>query len=93
MKNIYTTAVATLFSFSLFAQHSLDKKWETDSTLKTPESVLFDAGNKVLYVSNIGGKADARNGNGSIGKVDLDGKIIAVDWVPGLNAPKGMALG
>lgn len=92
MKNIYTTVVATLFSIALFAQHSLEKKWETDSTLKTPESVLFDAGNKVLYTSNIGGAPDAKNGSGSIGKVGLDGKIIAVDWVPGLNAPKGMAL-
>ena len=24
--------------------------WETDTTLTTPESVLFDAKNKVLYV-------------------------------------------
>lgn len=92
MKNIYITAAAALFSFSLYAQHSLDKKWETDSTLKTPESVLFDAGNKVLYVSNIGSKPDAKDGSGSIGKVGLDGKIIATDWVSGINAPKGMAL-
>jgi hypothetical protein len=33
--------------------HSLVKKWETEATLKTPESVLFDAGGKVLYVANI----------------------------------------
>ena len=92
MKNIYTAAAATLFSISLFAQHSLEKKWETDSTLKTPESVLYDAGNKVLYTSNIDGQGDARDGKGSIGKVGLDGKIIAVDWVSGLNAPKGLAL-
>jgi hypothetical protein len=92
MKNILFTAAVSLFSLSLLAQHSLEKKWETDTTLKTPESVLFDAGNKVLYTSNIGGSPDARNGSGSIGKVGLDGKIIAVDWVPGLNAPKGMAI-
>lgn len=68
-------------------------KWESDSTLKVPESVLFDKDNQVLYVSNIDGtepwKAD---GKGSIGKVGLDGKVIAAEWVSGLNAPKGMGM-
>jgi hypothetical protein len=54
--------------------------------------VYFDATNNVLYVSNIDGQGDQRDGKGSIGKVSLDGKIIATDWVPGLNAPKGLAL-
>jgi len=58
-----------------------------------PESVYFDAENKVLYVSNIDGTDGwAKDGKGSIGKVGLDGKVIAVDWVPGLNAPKGLGL-
>jgi hypothetical protein len=73
-------------------QHSLVKKWETDTLLKTPESVLFDAKGKILYVSNIDGTPDGKDGKGSIGKVGLDGKIIQVDWVKGLNAPKGMGL-
>lgn len=73
-------------------QHSLVKKWETDTLLKTPESVLFDAKGKILYVSNIDGTPDGKDGKGSIGKVGLDGKIIEVDWVKGLNAPKGMGL-
>ena len=92
MKYIYTLAMAALLSITLNAQHSLEKKWETDSTLKTPESVLFDAGNNVLYVANIDGQADQKDGKGSIGKVSLDGKVIATDWVSGLQAPKGMAL-
>lgn len=72
--------------------HSLVKKWETDTLLKTPESVLFDAKDKILYVSNIDGAPGAKDGKGSIGKVGLDGKIIAADWVSGLHAPKGMGL-
>ncbi|HUQ66041.1 MAG TPA: hypothetical protein VM101_07790 [Flavitalea sp.] len=91
MKYLFTLFTITI-TISLYAQHSLEKKWETDSTLKTPESVLFDALNQVLYTSNIDGKADEKDGKGSIGKVGLDGKIIATDWVAGLNAPKGMAL-
>ncbi len=70
--------------------HQLQKKWQTDSVLKVPESVLYDAENKVLYTSNIDGAPDAKDGKGSIGKVGLDGKIIEVDWVRGLNAPKGL---
>ena len=33
-----------------------------------------------------------KDGKGSIGKVGLDGRIIAADWVTGLHAPKGMGL-
>jgi len=79
-------------SVTSFAQHKLTKLWETDTLLKVPESVLFDAGNKVLYVSNIDGDPWGADGKGSVGKVGLDGKIIAVDWVSGLNCPKGMGI-
>lgn len=89
---IALVALCTVSTLSLAAQHKLVKKWETDSTLKVPESVLYDAANKVLYVANIDGAPDGKDGKGSIGKVGLDGKIINTDWVPGLNAPKGMAL-
>jgi hypothetical protein len=75
---------------SLRAQHQLIKKWQTDSVLKVPESVLYSKEDKLLYTSNIDGKPDGKDGKGSIGKVGLDGKIIAVDWVTGLNAPKGL---
>ncbi len=74
------------------AQHELVKKWETDTLLKTPESVLYDAKAKVLYVSNIDGQPWEKDGKGSVGKVSLDGKIIVTDWVAGLNCPKGMGL-
>ncbi len=75
------------------AQHSLTMLWETDSLLKVPESVLFDGENKVLYVANIDGTDPwSKDGKGSVGKVGLDGKIIATDWISGLNAPKGMGV-
>lgn len=82
------------FSAVTFGQkHQLIRKWETDTLLKVPESVLFDGANKLLYVTNIDGTDPwGRDGKGSVGKVGLDGKIIMVDWVSGLNAPKGMGL-
>jgi len=89
-----TLLIVILFNSSLlFAQHKLEKLWETDSVLKVPESVLFDGDNKVLYAANIDGTDPwGKDGKGSVAKVGLDGKVIAVEWVSGLNAPKGMGL-
>lgn len=84
---------ALLLSTHLMAQEPrLEKLWATDSLLKVPESVLYDEGNKVLYVSNIDGQPAGKDGKGSIGKLSLDGKIIQAEWITGLNAPKGMGL-
>lgn len=86
--------VLVFFSIQSNAQnHQLVKLWESDSLLKVPESVLYDEGNSVLYVSNIDGTDPwGKDGKGTIGKVNLYGKIVATEWVSGLNAPKGMAL-
>ena len=94
MKILYTVIFFCVCSLNTtFAQHKLTKLWETDSVLKVPESVLLDRDNKVLYVSNIDGTDPwGADGKGSVGKVGLDGKIIATDWVTGLNSPKGLGL-
>jgi hypothetical protein len=93
MKSILSVAILLSISASLFAQHSVTKLWETDTVLKVPESVLFDAENKILYASNIDGTDGwAKDGKGSVAKIGLDGKIIAVEWVTGLNAPKGLGM-
>ena len=97
MKKIFLLVVLTLSTVvlsnsALAQQHQLIKLWQTDTLLKIPESVLFNAANNFLYVSNIDGQSWEKDGKGSIGKVGLDGKIIKVDWVSGLNAPKGMGL-
>jgi len=87
--------LALLVSGGLFAsaqKHELVKLWQTDSVFKVPESVLFD-GNNTLYVSNIDGTEPwGKDGKGSIGKLNADGKGIVAEWVTGLNAPKGMGL-
>jgi sugar lactone lactonase YvrE len=68
------------------------KKWETEPTLTTCESVLYDKNADVLYVADIAGGPDSVDGVGYISKVGLDGKVIDAQWVKGLNAPKGMGL-
>lgn len=93
MKKYFIFLVVAILSFyQVEAQHKLVKLWETDSVLKVPESVLYDQQNKVLYVSNIDGEPWGKDGKGFISKLSLDGKVIAKEWVKGLNAPKGMGL-
>lgn len=76
-------------------QVSLEQVWSTDTTaLKTPESVLYDTANDVLYVSCINGvpPSDADR-DGYIAKISPeDGAIIEEKWVTGLSAPKGMGV-
>lgn len=63
--------------------------WKTDG-FANPESVVYATQQKLLYVSNINGAPDAKDGNGFISQVGLDGHIIKREWLKGLNAPKGM---
>ena len=66
--------------------------WETTG-LKTPESALPVPGEGFAYVSNVAGNPTDKDGNGFISKVSLaDGKVIALEWAKGLDAPKGLAL-
>ncbi len=91
-KTLVTLGALALAAAAHAETHKVTKVWETEATLKTPESVRFDAKRKVLYVSNIDGEPWAADGKGSIAKVGLDGKVIAAEWVTGLDCPKGLAL-
>jgi DNA-binding beta-propeller fold protein YncE len=71
----------------------VQKLWETQAQLKTPESVLYEPTENVLFVSNIDGKPDEKDGQGFISKVSpINGTIIELNWATGLNAPKGIAV-
>jgi len=89
MKNILT-AIIVLLASNLFAQHSLDKLWQSDTILKTPESILYDAGAGILYASNMNSTNGSKKESGFISKVDLNGKMIKSDFITGLDAPKGL---
>jgi len=70
----------------------LELIWESDTLLRTPESVLIDAANDILYVSNVNMNPWEKDGNGFISKLDRDGNITELKWVDGMSAPKGMGL-
>jgi len=70
---------------------SLTQAWSTGD-FANPESVLLSPNGKFLFVSNVAGEGDARDGNGFISRVSLDGAMLEREWVKGLDAPKGLAI-
>jgi sugar lactone lactonase YvrE len=72
---------------------NIEKIWETPAQFKTPESVIYEPNENMLFVSSIDGAPDGKDKQGFISKVSpLNGSIIELNWVTSLNAPKGMAV-
>jgi sugar lactone lactonase YvrE len=71
---------------------SVQVLWATDTVMKAPESVLYDKERNIIYVSNIKGKPTDKDKNGFISKLTPDGKIETLEWIKGLDAPKGLGL-
>ncbi len=69
----------------------LAQAWATPGFLK-PESAVYDRDRQMIYVGNINGDSpgDGRDGDGFISKVSMQGEILELKWVEGLNDPKGM---
>ena len=93
MKKIICSLALLIAVFvSVTAQKAtVQKLWATDTILKVPESVLVDEKENCIWVSNIDGASTAKDGKGSISKLSKTGTPINLEWVTGLNAPKGMA--
>ena len=70
----------------------LTQQWATTQDLKVPESVLYDAERDILFISNINGSPLEKNGKGFISRITLTGEIENLEWVTGLNAPKGSGI-
>jgi len=107
MKNLFILALVLLFFTLIIScarkeesktestdvyQFQLTEKWATPTDLKVPESVLFDDARDILYISNINGTPLEKNDKGFISKVTLAGEIEKLEWVTGLNAPKGSGI-
>jgi hypothetical protein len=67
------------------------KVWEATG-LKNPESALYDPAAGTIYVSNTNSDVMEKDGNGFISKLAPDGKVLALEWVKGLDSPTGLAL-
>jgi outer membrane protein assembly factor BamB len=93
MKTIFTGLFLILIiGTNLSKAQQLEKVWETTCDLQTPESVLYDTDDNVIYVANINGNPTEKDGNGFISILNTDGSEKKLKWITGLNAPKGMAV-
>jgi DNA-binding beta-propeller fold protein YncE len=75
-----------------YFSENVTKLWETATVFDMPESAFFDIENNAIYVASIGGKPSEKDENGFISKIEPNGNIIKIDWITGLNAPKGMSV-
>jgi hypothetical protein len=69
---------------------ALELQWNLTG-LDSPESVIPSADGKELWVSNVNGEGDAKDGNGYIARLSLSGDLVEKDWITGLNGPKGLS--
>lgn len=65
--------------------------WEATG-FNGPESAFYDAKRKLIFVSNVDGQPNEKDGKGSISILSADGKVVNPAWQSGLNAPKGLAM-
>ena len=86
------TTLALMCATLAGAASAAQPLWQTDAVFRTPESVLPDTQGERLFVSNIDGAPNDKDGNGFISLMGKDGHVQQLEWVTGLNAPKGMAL-
>lgn len=90
-----TLAAAFLISFNSLAQDNfqskkLEKVWTAEG-LNIPESACYNSSEKTIYISNIVGMHNIKDGEGYVSKLTEKGELIEKEWVKGLNAPKGIA--
>ena len=68
-----------------------EEVWSTGG-FEAPESVVHDRARDVLYVSNVVGDPVGKDGVGYISRLAPDGTVPEMQWIGGLDAPKGMVL-
>ena len=88
----YVAVLACSISFTKAQEVALTQVWQSDTTIRTPESVLFEPKENVLYISCINGGPSAENKNSYIAKVSPEGKVLNAKFTEGLNSTKGLGL-
>jgi hypothetical protein len=92
MKQVMTLLVVCAIAGTASAQPApMTPVWRVDG-LDSPESVILAPDGRSLLISNVGGEGDAKDGDGFIARVSLDGRLLQRTWAKGLNGPKGLAI-
>jgi DNA-binding beta-propeller fold protein YncE len=91
-KLLFCAVSISLLTLSANAESpDIELAWATED-LMNPESVVYHPTSNSLYVSNVNGSPTEKDGNGFISRVSLDGELLELEWLAGLDAPKGLAL-
>lgn len=91
MKLFYLLLFVTiLFCNKNLQSQNVEKQWETDTVLNTPESVFF--ADTVLFVSCLNSRSDKKLNDGYIAKLTIDGQIINQKWAINLVDPRGLGV-
>ncbi len=91
MKNTLIGFLLALIFASFAAAAATPKPaWiKKEAAIETPESAYFDPASGYVYVSNVAGAPDGKDGKGWISRMKPDGKELK-KGVDGFNAPKGL---
>ena len=93
LSTLLFTIVISLVTNMAFAQNPIVlPAWQTEAVFEQPESIVYHAESKLLYVSNINGDGMEENGKGYISTMSLEGQIIDQYWLTDLDAPKGLTI-
>jgi hypothetical protein len=78
---------------AVFVHEALSEAYSTADTFLTPECVVSDPAQDVLYVSNYDpyGRADASGGQ-YVSRLSRAGEVLDLKWAIGLSRPTGMAV-
>jgi hypothetical protein len=71
----------------------VEELWTSGRDFLIPESAAFDPETDTFYISNYDAYHPSRGaGRQHISKLTSDGKVVALQWVSGLNNPTGLAV-
>jgi hypothetical protein len=82
----------TAFCQEAFKSDKLQKVWESQPGLLTPESACYNPADGLIYVSNIARHPDGVNGPGFLSKMNDQGEVLVKEWVTGFKSPKGIGI-
>ena len=73
------------------AGEPLKPVWTVKECVGAPSHGLYDPDSRTLFVSQISGEGDKKDGVGVVSQLDLNGNMLDCKWISGLDAPKGIA--
>lgn len=90
MRHVLTASLALgLCGLAGLASAEAPVAWTLEG-FTSPESVARDPATGKIYVSNFGADPMSKDGDGFISTITPEGAVASLDWVSGLDAPKGM---